>query len=289
MDRSALIQLIKEKRSFLCVGLDTDISKMPVSLKKHEDPVFEFNKRIIDATYPYTAAYKPNLAFYESMGSKGWISLEKTMDYLRQKQIKAFTIADAKRGDIGNSASHYAKAFFEVLGFDAITVSPYMGKDSVEPFLSHKGKWAIILALTSNEGSEDFQILQPQLPSLLEKLGVKTCYWKKLYELVMEKSLGWGTSENVMFVVGATQADMFSSIREIAPDAFLLVPGVGTQGGNLQDVCQHGITKDCGLLINASRSIIYASSGDDFAEAAGREAQVMQVQMEKILGERGII
>ncbi len=289
MDRTALIELIKSKKSFLCIGLDTDINKIPSSLGRGDDPVFEFNKRILDATHTYAVAYKPNLAFYESLGSKGWQSLEKTMEYIRQKNFDVLTIADAKRGDIGNSAKHYAKAFFDVLGFDAVTVSPYMGGDSLQPFLKYKNKWSVVLALTSNEGSEDFQVLQPQLPTLLEKLGIKTYYWKKLYELVIEKAMEWGGGENTMFVVGATQAEMFKSVREIAPDVFLLVPGVGAQGGNLQDVCQFGITKDCGLLINASRSIIYASSGDDFDQAAALEARKLQIQMEEILKEKEII
>ncbi len=189
MDRTALIELIKSKKSFLCIGLDTDINKIPSSLGRGDDPVFEFNKRILDATHTYAVAYKPNLAFYESLGSKGWQSLEKTMEYIRQKNFDVLTIADAKRGDIGNSAKHYAKAFFDVLGFDAVTVSPYMGGDSLQPFLKYKNKWSVVLALTSNEGSEDFQVLQPQLPTLLEKLGIKTYYWKKLYELVIEKAM----------------------------------------------------------------------------------------------------
>jgi orotidine-5'-phosphate decarboxylase len=289
MNRAELIQLIKDKKSFLCIGLDTDINKIPPQLKQHDDPVFEFNRRIIDATHQYAVAYKPNLAFYESLGSKGWQSLEKTMDYISEKQIKVFTIADAKRGDIGNSASHYANAFFNVMGFDSVTVNPYMGGDTIAPFLSFKDKWTILLALTSNEGSEDFQMLQPQLPTLLEKLGIKTFYKKKLYELVIEKAMGWGSKENIMFVVGATQADMFASVRELAPDSFLLVPGVGAQGGSLEDVCQAGITKECGLLINASRSIIYASSNDDFDRAAANEAHALQQEMEKILLQNKII
>jgi orotidine-5'-phosphate decarboxylase len=280
MNRAELIQLIKDKKSFLCIGLDTDISKIPSQLKQHDDPVFEFNRRIIDATHQYAVAYKPNLAFYESLGSKGWQSLEKTMDYIRENKIKVFTIADAKRGDIGNSAAHYANAFFNVMGFDSVTVNPYMGGDTIAPFLAIKDKWTILLALTSNEGSEDFQMLQLQLP---------TFYKKRLYELVIDKAMGWGSKENIMFVVGATQADLFTSVRDVAPDSFLLVPGVGAQGGSLEDVCRVGITKECGLLINASRSIIYASSKDDFDMAAAHEARALQCQMEQILVQHKII
>lgn len=284
MNRTELIELIKKRRSFLCVGLDSDPGKIPAFLNENSDPVFEFNKRIIDATLPFAVAYKPNIAFYESRGSKGWVSLEKTINYLQQLPEKVFTIADAKRGDIGNSAAHYAWAFFDNLGFDAVTVSPYMGQDSLEPFLNYQDKWTIILALTSNPGSTDFQVLQPQLPTLLEKLGMKSCgYWKKLYELVMDKALSWQKSENVMFVVGATQTDMLDTIREAAPDSFLLVPGVGAQGGNLEKVSEKLLNKDCGLLVNASRSIIFASQNQDFAEAAATEAQKISTQMNQIL------
>jgi orotidine-5'-phosphate decarboxylase len=289
MNRKQLTGLIRNKRSFLCVGLDSDMEKIPASLKQLDDPVFEFNRRIIDATLPYTVAYKPNLAFYEASGSRGMISLEKTINYLNALPEKVLTIADAKRGDIGNSASYYAKAFFETLGFDAVTVSPYMGGDTIEPFLRYKDKWTILLALTSNAGAEDFQMLKPQSPAVLEKLGVKIAGWKRLFEIVMEKSLSWGSNEQIMFVVGATQADLMKAVREIAPDTFLLVPGVGAQGGSLEDVAGFGFSKDCGLLVNASRSIIFASGGDDFEEAAALEAQKMQRQMEAIMLKKGFI
>ena len=280
MNYEKLVGLIKEKKSFLCVGLDTDPDKIPVFLKKFKDPVFEFNKRIIDATLPFAVAYKPNLAFYESYGSKGWVSLERTMDYISGLNQEVFTIADAKRGDIGNSAAHYAKAFFETLGFDAVTVSPYMGHDSILPFLSYKDKWSIILALTSNKGSEDFQVLQKNFHSTPDG---------KLFEAVIEKALTWENSRQIMFVVGATKADMIGKIRKIAPDSFFLVPGVGAQGGSLEDVANAGLTRDCGLLINASRSIIFAASDEKFDKAAASEASQMQREMEWILKEKGII
>ena len=289
MNRSGLVDLIRRKQSFLCVGLDTDPQKIPASLSNTEDPVFEFNKQIVDATLPYVVAYKPNLAFYESSGSKGWQSLEKTMDYIHGLKEEVFTIADAKRGDIGNSAAHYARAFFDVMGFDSVTVSPYMGHDSIKPFLAYKNKWTIILALTSNEGSQDFQTLQPQLPALLEKLGIRASYGKRLFELVIEKSLSWENSEHIMFVVGATQAEMLTDIREVAPDSFLLVPGVGAQGGSLKEVSDLGMNKDCGLLVNASRSVIFASNGNDFATAAAKEARNLQQEMKNILQSKGII
>lgn len=282
MNRQQLIRLIRERKSFLCVGLDTDPNKIPSHLQELEDPIFEFNKQIIDATIDLAVAYKPNMAFYESLGHKGWISLEKTMAYLNARQ-PVFTIADAKRGDIGNSATQYAKAFLQTLGFDSVTVNPYMGEDTVTPFLQYNEKWAIVLAVTSNKGAEDFQFLQPQLPTLLEKLGVKTCYWSKFYEVVVEKCVQWGTPENLMFVVGATQAEQLTAVREIAPDHFLLVPGVGTQGGSLEEVVKYGMNKDCGLLVNASRSIIYASQGKDFAEKARAEALKIQQEMESLL------
>ncbi len=289
MNRSRLIEIIKNKKSFLCVGLDSDAEKIPTHLKNEEDPVFAFNKGIIDATLPYAVAYKPNIAFYESRGSKGWQSLEKTMGYLSTMTGEVFTIADAKRGDIGNSAAHYARAFFQTMNFDSVTVSPYMGFDSVEPFLNYDDKWTILLALTSNRGSEDFQVTQHQLPSLLEKMGIKTICGRKLYESVIEKALTWKNSEKIMFVVGATQAELIGQIREIAPDSFLLVPGVGAQGGSLAEVARKGLNKDCGLLVNASRSIIFASSGKDFEKAAAEEAERMQKEMENMLKEKGII
>ncbi len=289
MKREELISLIRKKKSFLCVGLDSDPGKIPATLQHYDDPVFEFNRRIIDATLPYAVAYKPNLAFYEVNGSRGLASLEKTMAYIHSLEERVFTIADAKRGDIGNTAAMYAKAFFETMNFDSITLSPYMGMDTLDPFLQYDNKWVILLALTSNPGAEDFQMLQPQLPALLEKLGVKTCYWKKLYELVVEKAVLLPAAERVMFVAGATQAELLKGIREVAPDNFLLVPGVGAQGGSLRDVAEYGMNKDCGLLVNASRSIIFASNGPDFAEAAAGEARSMQNQMEEFLKKKGII
>lgn len=289
MDRSHLVRLIKAKKSFLCVGLDSDIEKIPVFLKKLEDPVFEFNKRIIDATLPYAVAYKPNLAFYEAQGSKGIRTLEKTIDYLNNLTERVFTIADAKRGDIGNSASYYAKAFFDVMSFDALTVNPYMGFDSMEAYFKYPNKWTIVLALTSNTGSEDFQMLQPQIPALLEKLGVKFCSGKRLFEFVMEKSLAWATNDQLMFVVGATQTDLMKTVREIAPDTFLLVPGVGAQGGSLEQVAEIGMNGDCGLLVNASRSIIFASADENFDKEAAQEAHSIQQQMEAILRKNNLI
>lgn len=285
MTRKQLSELIRRKRSYLCVGLDSDPAKLPAFLAEQaDDPVFEFNRRIIDATIPFAVAYKPNLAFYESSGSKGWSSLEKTISYLSAHPGgPVFTIADAKRGDIGNSSKHYATAFFETMPFDAVTVQPYMGRDSVEAFLQHPGKWAIVLALTSNPGAADFQVLQPQLPALLEKFGIKTCYWKKLYELVMEESVKWGTPDNTMFVLGATQTDLLRNVRENIPHHFVLVPGVGAQGGSLREVSEILFNRNVGILVNASRSIIFASSGEDFDVAAGNAAHAMQQQMETLL------
>jgi orotidine-5'-phosphate decarboxylase len=291
MTRQELINLIRQKRSYLCVGLDTDPEKIPDWLRqKYEDPIFEFNRRIIDATIDLVAAYKPNLAFYESQGSKGWQSLEKTMDYLnRHPQGPVFTIADAKRGDIGNSASHYAKGFFENLKFDSVTVNPYMGHDALEPFLAVPGKWAVVLALTSNPGARDFQLWQPQLPQLLAKLGIMTEQWKRFYELILEQCLQWGTPDNMMFVIGATRPEMMQSIRESAPDHFFLVPGVGTQGGSLQEVSRQAMNSDCGLLINVSRNIIFASTGRDFDQKAREVALAYQQQMEELLKEKNLV
>ncbi len=285
MNRQELTALIRKKRSFLCVGLDTDAERIPDALKDTPgDPVFEFNRRIIDATIDLAVAFKPNIAFYECRGSKGWESLEKTMHYLAgHPKGPVFLIADAKRADIGNTSGYYARTFFESMPFDALTVNPYMGSDSVKPFLSWPGKWAIILALTSNPGALDFQVLQPQLPMLLEKFGIKTCDRRKLYELVMEESLQWGSPDNMMFVVGATQADVLSSVRELVPDHFFLVPGVGAQGGKLKDVARVTMNKDVGILVNSSRNIIYASSEDDFDLKARIAAQGLQQQMESIL------
>ncbi len=268
MNRSTLISKIFEKQSFLCVGLDTDLTKIPKHLLDTEDPIFEFNKAIIDATHRYTVAYKPNLAFYEAAGIKGLQALKKTMDYL--KKFEVFTIADAKRGDIGNTSAQYAAAFLNPEGdfnFDSITVAPYMGEDSVTPFFAYPEKWVILLALTSNKGAFDFQFLEDK------KNG------QKLFETVLETSKQWGNPENMMYVIGATQAEWFIKIRQWVPDSFLLVPGVGAQGGSLQDVCKYGMTEDCGLLINASRSILYASNGLDFAEKAEAEAKKLQQDM----------
>lgn len=266
MNRQQLIHQIFTKKTFLCVGLDTDISKIPEHLKNGSDPIFAFNKAIIDATAPYCVAYKPNLAFYESYGLKGMMAFEKTIQYLKNHYPTHFIIADAKRGDIGNTSKMYARTFFEEYDLDSVTVAPYMGEDSVKPFLEYNGKWVILLALTSNKGSHDFQLTE-------DKSG------ERLFEKVLKKSQEWGTPENLMYVVGATQGRMFEDIRRIAPEHFLLVPGVGAQGGNLQEVCKYGMTKDCGLLVNSSRGIIYAGKGTDFAEAAARKAREMQEEM----------
>ncbi len=266
MNRQQLIHQIFTKKTFLCVGLDTDISKIPEHLKNETDPIFAFNKAIIDATAPYCVAYKPNLAFYESYGLKGMMAFEKTIQYLKNYYPTHFIIADAKRGDIGNTSKMYARTFFEEYDLDSVTVAPYMGEDSVKPFLEYNGKWVILLALTSNKGSHDFQLTE-------DKSG------ERLFEKVLKKSQEWGTPENLMYVVGATQGKMFEDIRRIAPEHFLLVPGVGAQGGSLQEVCKYGMTKDCGLLVNSSRSIIYAGKGTDFAEAAARKARAMQEEM----------
>lgn len=269
MTTQQLIEQIRIKKSFLCVGLDVDLNKIPQYLLTTEDPIFEFNKAIIDATHDVCVAYKPNIAFFEAYGIKGWQSLKKTIDYINQNYPEIFTIADAKRGDIGNTSSMYAKAFFEDLAFDSVTVAPYMGKDSVEPFLAFEGKHTIMLALTSNEGAFDFQTLNVN--------------GTELYKQVIETSKTWNNSENLMYVVGATKAEYFTEIRKIIPDSFLLVPGVGAQGGSLQEVCKYGMTENIGLLINSSRGIIYASNGEDFAEKARREALKLQKEMEEIL------
>ena len=266
MNRQQLINEIFTKKSFLCVGLDTDINKIPEHLKKEEDPIFTFNKAIIDATAPYCVAYKPNLAFYECYGLKGMIAFEKTIKYLKENHPNHFIIADAKRGDIGNTSKMYAQTFFEEYNLDSVTVAPYMGEDSVKPFLEYDGKWVILLALTSNKGSHDFQLTEDQ-------------QGERLFEKVLKKSQEWGTTENLMYVVGATQGKMFEDIRRIAPNHFLLVPGVGAQGGSLQEVCKYGMTKDCGLLVNSSRGIIYASKDEDFAEIAGQKAKQLQLEM----------
>lgn len=269
MTKQELITQIKKKKSFLCIGLDVDLDKIPSHLLKLDDPIFEFNKAIIDATHHLAVAYKPNTAFYEAYGIKGWKSLAKTIDYLNKNYPEIFTIADAKRGDIGNTSTMYAKAFFEDLNFDSVTVAPYMGSDSVEPFLAFADKFTILLALTSNKGGLDFQ-------------GLQTDDFK-VYEQVLKTSLTWKNSDNLMFVVGATKAEYFKSIRKIVPNHFLLVPGIGAQGGNLQDVCKYGLTDEIGLLINSSRGIIYASNGNDFAEKAMESALVLQLEMAGVL------
>ena len=265
MTTNQLISEIHKKQSFLCIGLDVDLTKIPQHLLKEEDPIFAFNKAIIDATHHLCVAYKPNTAFYEAYGLKGWQALEKTINYLNENHPEIFTIADAKRGDIGNTSTMYAKAFFEDLAFDSVTVAPYMGKDSVEPFLAFKNKHTILLALTSNEGAFDFQ--------------TKTVDGKELYKQVLETSKTWKHSENLMYVVGATKAEYLANIRKIVPNSFLLVPGVGAQGGNLQDVCKYGMNNTVGLLINSSRGIIYASNNEDFAQAAARSAEELQQEM----------
>jgi orotidine-5'-phosphate decarboxylase len=271
MTRKQLVQQIFSKRSYLCVGLDTDLSKIPQHLISDEDPVFAFNKSIIDKTLDHCVAYKINTAFYEAQGVKGWMSLEKTINYIPDTH---FTIADAKRGDIGNTSDQYAKAFFETMPFDSVTVAPYMGEDSVKPFLQYFGKWAIVLGLTSNKGAADFE-MQP----LISSNGESQLRPQYLYERVLETVMKWGNPENLMFVVGATQADEFTNIRSIIPNHFLLVPGVGAQGGSLKDISEKAMNQDCGLLINASRSIIYASSGKDFAEKAAEEAKAIHEEM----------
>jgi orotidine-5'-phosphate decarboxylase len=279
MTTKALIDQIQIKKSFLCVGLDVDLNKIPKHLLELEDPIFEFNKAIIDATHDLAVSYKPNTAFYEAYGIKGWMSLQKTIDYINENHPEIFTIADAKRGDIGNTSSMYAKAFFEDLNFDSVTVAPYMGKDSVEPFLAFENKHTILLALTSNEGAFDFQtLIVDGTRGEAERSGAK-----ELYQQVLETSKTWNNSENLMYVVGATKAEYFTEIRKIVPDSFLLVPGVGAQGGSLKEVCQYGMNANVGLLINSSRAIIYASNGTDFAEKAREEALKMQQEMEKIL------
>jgi len=270
MTREELIKQIRTKQSFLCVGLDTDIKKIPQHLLQADDPIFEFNKAIIDATAPYSVAYKPNLAFYESLGVKGLLAFERTVAYLNENYPEQFIIADAKRGDIGNTSQMYARTFFETYNLDALTVAPYMGEDSVTPFLAYEGKWVILLALTSNKGSHDFQLME-------DAQGTR------LFEHVLTKSQTWGNADNMMYVVGATQGEAFKDIRRHAPNHFLLVPGIGAQGGSLHDVCQYGMNKDCGLLVNSSRGIIYASNGVDFAQVAADKAREVQEEMAREL------
>lgn len=275
MDKQQLIHQIRTKRTFLCVGLDTDLRKIPQHLLADEDPIFAFNKAIVDATAPYCVAYKPNLAFYESAGLKGWEAFEKTVRYIKQQYPEHFIIADAKRGDIGNTSAMYARTFFEELDIDSLTVAPYMGEDSVKPFLQYPGKWVIVLALTSNPGSHDFQLMA-------DAEGMP------LFERVLRRSGEWADDRQMMYVVGATQGKMFERIREIVPNHFLLVPGVGAQGGSLEEVCRYGMTDCCGLLVNSSRGIIYADSTVNFADVAAEKARELQGQMAAELEKRGI-
>jgi orotidine-5'-phosphate decarboxylase len=275
MDQLQLFSNIVRKRSFLCVGLDSETDKIPSFLLKLKDPVFAFNRRIIDATHKYAVAYKPNIAFYESSGAKGWLALEATVKYIRKEYPDIFIIADAKRGDIGNTSRMYAQAFFENMPFDAVTVTPYMGEDSVVPFLSYEDKWVILLALTSNKGADDFQYHNED--------GIR------LFERVLTVSKKWGTVNNLMFVIGATRADMFRDIRKIVPEHFLLVPGVGAQGGSLQEVAKYGMTSKCGLLVNSSRNIIFADNSKNFDKVAAEKAREMQQEMEQYLAEKNLI
>ena len=275
MTRQELIQNIKAKRSFLCVGLDTDLKKIPAHLLNEEDPIFAFNKAIIDATAAYCVAYKPNLAFYEAFGVKGLMAFEKTVTYIKENYPDQFIIADAKRGDIGNTSAMYARTFFEEYNLDSVTVAPYMGEDSVTPFLGYDGKWVILLALTSNKGSHDFQLTE-------------STDGEKLFQKVLRKSQEWAGNDQMMYVVGATQGQAFEEIRKIVPDHFLLVPGVGAQGGSLSEVCKYGMTQECGLLVNSSRAIIYADNSENFATAAAEAAKTVQQEMAAELDSRGI-
>ena len=277
MDYLKLFEKIREKKNFLCIGLDSDPLKIPGHLRTSKDPVFEFNRQVIDATHKTTIAYKPNIAFYESRGVEGWISLQKTLEYIRSVDKDLFVIADAKRGDIGNTSRLYAKTFFETMLFDAVTVAPYMGVDSVEPFIQYKDKWVILLALTSNKGAEDFQFLKD------DTLG------DRLFERVLTKGKEWGSKDKMMFVAGATRAEMLGDIRKIIPDHFLLVPGVGAQGGSLKEVAQFGMNAHCGLLVNSSRGIIFADQGKNFARIASEKAKELKEEMKILLEERGII
>lgn len=276
MTKEQIFEHIRRKQSFLCVGLDADIRKLPACLLQEEDPIFSFNKAIIDATAPYCVAYKPNLAFYESMGVRGWVAFEKTVAYLRQHHPDQFIIADAKRGDIGNTSAMYARTFFEEADLDAVTVAPYMGEDSVTPFLTYEDKWVVLLALTSNKGSHDFQLMTDE-------------QGERLFEKVLRKSQEWAGSDRMMYVVGATQGRAFENIRRIVPDHFLLVPGVGAQGGSLEEVCRYGMNAQCGLLVNSSRAIIYADSTENFAQVAGQKAREVQLQMAAELAARNLV
>ncbi len=278
MTKQELFENIQRKKSFLCVGLDTDATKIPEFLfDESEDPIFAFNKAIIDATADLCVAYKPNLAFYESLGLQGWDVLERTVDYIRTNYPDQFIIADAKRGDIGNTSAMYASTFFGVMDVDSVTVAPYMGEDSVTPFLTYEGKWVTLLALTSNKGAFDFQFMRDA------ETG------ERLFEKVLKTSLNWGTVDNMMYVVGATKAEMLTDVRAIIPEHFLLVPGVGAQGGSLEEVCKYGLNSSCGLLVNSSRQIIYASSETDYAQAARKEAAKVQSEMEFILKQKELI
>ncbi len=276
MTTQDIFKQIVIKKSFLCIGLDSDINKIPQCLINTYDPIFAFNKTIIDATAKYVIAYKPNLAFYESNGLSGWQSLEKTVNYIKEHYPEIFLIADAKRGDIGNTSKMYAQAFFEKLPFDAITVAPYMGEDSVSPFLSYQGKFVILLALTSNKGASDFQFFENNVHN-------------KLFEQVLKISQNWGTNEQIMYVVGATRAEMLTEVRKIIPNHFLLVPGIGAQGGSLSEVTKYGMTSQCGLIVNSSRAIIFADSTDKFAQRAEEEAQKVQLEMEQLLKAKNIL
>lgn len=277
MTSSDIFDQIVEKQSFLCIGLDSDIQKLPKHILRTDDPIFNFNKEIIDATHEVAVAYKPNLAFYESQGVEGWRSLEKTVDYIRKKHPNIFIIADAKRGDIGNTSTLYARAFFENMDFDAVTVAPYMGEDSVKPFLNYESKWIILLALTSNKGASDFQFIED------EKTGAR------LFENVLATSKKWGNNENMMYVVGATKAEMLKEVRAHVPHHFLLVPGIGAQGGSLRDVVENGMNERCGLLVNASRSIIFADETEDFASEARKSAKALQKEMAVLLKEYNLV
>ena len=276
MTKEQIFEHIRRKQSFLCVGLDADIRKLPACLLQEEDPIFSFNKAIIDATAPYCVAYKPNLAFYESMGVRGWVAFEKTVAYLRQHHPDQFIIADAKRGDIGNTSAMYARTFFEEADLDAVTVAPYMGEDSLTPLLPYEDKWVVLLALTSNKGSHDFQLMTDE-------------QGERLFEKVLRKSQEWAGSDRMMYVVGATQGRAFEDIRRIVPDHFLLVPGVGAQGGSLEEVCRYGMNAQCGLLVNSSRAIIYADSTENFAQVAGQKAREVQLQMAAELAARNLV
>lgn len=277
MNRKELFEIIKKKKSFLCIGLDTDINKIPKHLLKYEDPIFEFNKQIIDATHDLAVAYKPNIAFYESMGPKGWISLEKTVNYINKTTKEILIIADAKRGDIGNTSAMYAKTFFETFDFDAVTLAPYMGLDTVSPFLKYEGKWSIVLALTSNKSAADFQYLTDKDKN------------EALYETVLKTGQTWGNTDQIMFVVGATKAESLTAVRNIAPDSFLLVPGVGAQGGSLEEVAKYGMNDHCGLLVNSSRGIIYASDNEDFAVKARENTLELQIEIHSHLKTSGLV